>query len=103
MGHRAHEVLDVVLQLADVAHMAVLHQIIQGVERLFDRRCRVETVQLIEIDMIDLQPLEALLDRIHDMPARCTAGLANDAYANSVREPSPAGQRSLNITLNTKV
>ncbi|MNL36966.1 hypothetical protein D3C87_1590850 [compost metagenome] len=53
--------------------MTVLHQIIQGVERLFDRRCRVETVQLIEIDMIELHAAQALFDAVNDVIARTAA------------------------------
>ncbi len=44
----------------DVAHVAVLHQVIQGIKHLFHRRCGVETVKLVEIDMVELHTAQAL-------------------------------------------
>ena len=53
--------------------MAVLHQVIQRIQRLFNRRGRVEAVQLIEIDMIQLQAAQALLHAADDVIARAAA------------------------------
>ena len=41
--------------------MTVLNEVIQRIKRLFDRRGRVKTVELIKIDMIELQAAQALL------------------------------------------
>ena len=55
--------------------MSLLHQIIQRVERLLDGRCRIETVELIKIDVIELQPSQTLFDALHDMKTRTAAGI----------------------------
>ena len=53
----------------------MLHQVIQRVEHLFDRGCRVKTVELIQIDMIELQTAQALFDATDDVIARTAAGV----------------------------
>ena len=58
---------------ADIAHLAAGDEIVERSKRLVDRRYRVGAVQLVKIDMVELQPLEAALDRIHDVAARRAA------------------------------
>lgn len=58
---------------ADVAHVPLLHRGIQRRQRLFDRRRRIEAVQLVEIDMIELQAAQALFHAAHDVIAGAAA------------------------------
>ncbi len=53
--------------------MTVLNQVIEGVERLFNGRCRIEAVQLVEVDMIQLESAQALFDAADNMVAGATA------------------------------
>ena len=55
--------------------MAVLDKVIQGIEHLFDGGGRVETVQLIEIDVIQLHASQALLHAADDVIAGTAAGV----------------------------
>ena len=45
-------------------------EIVERPQRLLDRRHRVEAVNLIEVDMVEAEPLQAAGDLIHDVPAR---------------------------------
>ena len=58
---------------ADIAHLAAGDEVVERPQRLVDRRHRVGAVQLVEIDMIGLQPLQAAIDRVHDVAARGAA------------------------------
>src|ERR1700722_17169395 len=44
---------------ADVADLALLDQVVERAQCLFDRRRRIGTMQLIEVDPIGLQPAQA--------------------------------------------
>ena len=58
------------------------HAVVERPQRLFERRDGVEAVDLVEVDMIEAEPLQAGGDLIHDMAAR---------EADSVRpRPHPA-------------
>ncbi len=50
-------------------------------KRLLDRRDGIEAVDLIEIDVVELQPLQAAGDLIHDMAARQADGVRAGAGA----------------------
>ena len=45
-------------------------QIVERAQRLLDRRDRIEAVDLIEIDVVEAEPLQAAGDLIHDVAAR---------------------------------
>jgi hypothetical protein len=53
--------------------MAVLDECVERAHRFFDRRGRIEAVNLVQVDVIELQALEARLDAVHDVVARGTA------------------------------
>ncbi len=53
--------------------MAVLDQDIERPQGLFHRRGRIEPVQLVEIDVVGLEPLQAGLDAVDDMGSRTAA------------------------------
>ena len=55
---------------ADVSHQPLLDQRVERTQRLLHRRGDVESVHLVEIDMIELEPLQAGLDGLHDVIAR---------------------------------
>ena len=66
---------------ADVAHQALAHQLVQRLHGLLDRRGPVGAVDLVEVDMVELQPPQARLRprragararrRGRSAPARC--------------------------------
>ena len=58
---------------ADVAHVALAHQLVERAHGLLDRRGRVEAVDLVQVDVLELQPLQAGLDAVEDVAARRAA------------------------------
>ena len=46
---------------AEVAHLALLHQLGHGAHRLLDRRVGVDAVLVVEVDHLDAEPLQALV------------------------------------------
>ena len=57
----------------DVADVTLPHEVIKRAHRLLDRRQIVLAVDLVEVDIVGAEPLQALLYRIHDMAARRAA------------------------------
>jgi hypothetical protein len=55
---------------ADIARLAGFHDGVERFQRLVDRRGGIETVQLIEVDIVRLQPLQRGVDRIEDVLSR---------------------------------
>jgi hypothetical protein len=55
---------------ADIAGLAGFHDSVERFQRFVDRRRRIETVQLVKIDIIRLQPFQRRIDRIEDVLAR---------------------------------
>ena len=64
--------------------MALPHELVERAHGLLDRRGRIESVDLVEVDVVELQPLQAGLDPVQDVAARgaarvrSRAGLAED-------------------------
>ncbi|KAG0960826.1 hypothetical protein G6F31_010266 [Rhizopus arrhizus] len=64
--------------------MAVLHQGVQGAHGFLDRRRRVEPMDLVQVDMVQLKARQTLLHAVQDVQARIAArihtgaGLAED-------------------------
>ena len=52
--------------------MAVAHQLVEGAQRFLDGRGGIETVDLVQVDVVELQALQAGLDAIEDV-ATCQA------------------------------
>src|SRR5213078_1699087 len=52
---------------ADIAHLALLHEVVEGAQGLFDRRLGVGDMLLVEVDIIGVEPLQARLDGRHDV------------------------------------
>src|SRR6185369_669718 len=55
---------------ADVAHLAGAHQVVQRPQRLLDRRAAVGPVQLVQVDVVGFQALQAGLAGADDRAAR---------------------------------
>src|SRR5581483_3280803 len=55
-----------VVRRADVAHLAFLHELVQGGERLLDRRALVGLVHLVDVDHVGAQAAERAVDRPAD-------------------------------------
>ncbi len=58
---------------ADVAHLAGLDEIGQCLERLLERRFAIETVDLVQIYVVQAEPTETGIDRLEDVLARQAA------------------------------
>ena len=54
---------------ADIAHLALLHQIVQRAHGLVDGRAGVIEVGLVEVDVVGVQPAQAVLHGCHDVAA----------------------------------
>jgi len=50
----------------DVANLARLDHVVQGLHRLLDRSVMVEPVDLVEVDVVGAQPAQAVVDLGHD-------------------------------------
>jgi hypothetical protein len=55
---------------ADGAHLAGLHEVVEGTQRVLERRVGVVVVRLVEVDVVGLQALERGLDRLADVGRR---------------------------------
>ena len=67
---RVRDLPPVEVRAADVAHLALVDQLGQRSERLRDRRHVVGPVQLVEVDVVGLQPAQARLHRAADVATR---------------------------------
>ena len=56
---------------AEVAHLALAHELGHGADRLLDRHRRVDAVLVVEVDVVDAEPLQRRLARA---AARTRAG-----------------------------
>ena len=55
---------------SDVANLPLLDKVVERTQRLLDRRRRIGTMELIEVDPIRLQAAQARFHRRHDVAAR---------------------------------
>ena len=67
---RLHQLPGGQIRAADVAHLAGAHEIVERAQRVFDVRQRVGAVNLIEVDVVGAEPLQARFDRLDDVQAR---------------------------------
>src|SRR5262245_15577521 len=58
------------IRTADVTNLARAHEIIERAERFFDRRERIEAVQLIQVDVVGSQTPQAVVDGVDQVIAR---------------------------------
>jgi len=56
--------------LADVAHLALFDQVVQGLQRLDDRCLGIGPMELVQIDVVRLQPPQAGFGGFDDVPPR---------------------------------
>src|SRR3984957_5497885 len=57
---------------ADVECLSRTHDLVQSLERFFDRSVRIKTVDLVKIDIVGLQTPQAVVYGVHDVLARET-------------------------------
>src|SRR6202043_2292313 len=55
---------------ADVADLSLLHQGVESANRLFDRGHGIVAMDLVQVDMVGLQPEETGLHTVHNVAAR---------------------------------
>ena len=58
---------------ADVQHLALADEVVEGPQRLLERRLVVEAVRLVEVDVVGLQPLQRGVAGLDDVLAGQTA------------------------------
>ena len=68
------------LREAEVLHLAGLHELLHRTDRLFDRRVEVDAVLVVEVDVVDAEPLEARVTGLANV-----LGAAVDADPAAVR------------------
>src|SRR5262249_4876461 len=61
---------------AEEAALALPHQIVERAQGFLDRGLRVWAMQLVKVDPIGVEPLQARLDRVHDIAPRRPLELA---------------------------
>src|SRR6202042_3328067 len=57
-----HQLIGQEVRAADVAHLALVHEVIEGAQGLVDRRGPVVPVQLVQVDVVGLQAPQRGLD-----------------------------------------
>ena len=65
---------------ADIERLAGAHDVVERLQRLLHRRIRIEAMDLIEVDVIRAEPLQRMIDRLHDVLARQAAGVGALAH-----------------------
>ena len=56
ISQRGRDLLGAPLGHADVEHLALAHQVVEGAQRLLERRLVVVAVRLVQVDVVGLQP-----------------------------------------------
>src|SRR5580698_9937031 len=62
-----HQVPTGEVRTGDIAYLSVLHQLVQCAEGLIERSHRVESMQMIDIDIVRTQPFEASVQLLDDV------------------------------------
>ncbi len=70
---RLHDLPGGMCRRADIEHLAVAHQRVQRIERFLDRDLRRGAVQLVNIDMVGLQPSQRIFAGLNNVAARVAA------------------------------
>jgi len=71
------------VRAADVADLALAGEVVEGAQRLLDRRQRVGAVELVEVEPVGLEPPQAVLDRLHDVGARAALHAAGIVHVHA--------------------
>ena len=79
---------------ADIADVAVLDQHLEGAHRLLDRRRRVEAVDLVEVDMLELEATQTVLDR-GQMWARSCRAFGPSVWPKTLVATTTSSRRTL--------
>src|SRR5215813_8166712 len=75
-GLRFDDLLCRQVRAAEEAHLSLPHQLVERAQGFLDWSLRVRAMQLVKIDPIGTQPLQARLDRVHDIAPRRPLELA---------------------------
>src|SRR6516165_513719 len=81
-----HAILDLrqaKVRYADIARLTLPHDVVEGAHCLFERRVWVGPVHEVYVEVICLQPLQALLDRRHDPRAAAVAAVGHFLVADA--------------------
>src|SRR5271168_1217291 len=66
-GQRLHQMPAGEIGTRNVAYLAAPHQGVQGIERLLHRRERVKSVEMVDVDVVGSQALEAGLTGMYQV------------------------------------
>jgi hypothetical protein len=69
IGDRFHGLPRGQVAVTDVARFAALHHVVEGAHGLLDGRVEISAVDLVEVDVVQLQTLQAGVDGRHDVAA----------------------------------
>ena len=69
MLHRGGDLVGPPLGDADIQHLALADQVVEGAQRLLQRRLVVVAVRLVEVHVVGLQPPERVVGGLHDVLA----------------------------------
>ncbi len=80
----------------DVERLALAHDVVERLKRFLHRRMRVEAMNLVEIDVVGLQPAQAFVDGVLDMLARKAAlvGIVAHGVEDFRGDDEPVARRS---------
>ena len=60
---------------SDVAHFARAHHVVEGGQHLFQGRDGVIAMELVQVDMVELEALQAGIELVHQVVARLPASI----------------------------
>jgi len=66
---RLHQLPSEEIRTAEIAHLALMHEIVERGERLFERREEIEAMDDIEVDPVGTEPTQAVLAALDDVSA----------------------------------
>src|ERR1700744_6623119 len=80
-GKRFHQVPSGEIRSADIADLAAPHEAVERFERFFYRRRGIETVHVIDVDVVGAETAKAPLQGLHQVIAGLTSVLRAVAKA----------------------
>ncbi len=68
--HRLDQAPRLVVRAAGVEHLALAHEIVEGAQHLVERGLMVDVMDVVDVDVVGLQPFQAGLDLLLDVQPR---------------------------------
>jgi len=77
MAEGFHDLPSGQIGAADITHQALAHELVECLKGLFDRRDRIEAMDLVKIDVIRAQSVQTGVYRVEDVAAREPDGVGS--------------------------